>query len=256
MVKDLPKIPKISIQSIPGLPEIQAGNSLGKLIGEAVYKLKFAVQEKDVFVLTHKIVAKAEGRVIQLDKVRPSPLARSWAQELGKDPSLIEIILSETRRVVRMDKGRLITETHQGLVCANAGVDVSNSAPGMATLLPKNADLSAQKVRDHLKEVFGCNLAVIISDSFGRPWREGLVNLAIGVAGLMPLMDYRGEKDSVGRVLQATAMGWADEIASAAELVMGKTMRLPVAVVRGLNYEEGIARCSSFFRSSGQDLFR
>lgn len=250
------RLPEIRVIGIPGLPEICSGSNLGDLICQAIHASPLEVQDKDILVVTQKVVSKAEGRIVLLDSIQPSPLAHAWAQELNKEPSLLEIILRQTRRVVRMDQGRLIVETQHGFVCANAGVDTSNVAPGMVTLLPEDPDGSAQRLRTYLQESFECNVAVIISDTFGRPWRKGLVNVAIGTAGLMPLMDYRGEPDSAGRPLEATAMAWADELAAAAELVMGKTLNIPIALVRGLNYLTSQSSADLLIRGANEDLFR
>ena len=178
------------------------------------------------------------------------------ARELGRDPRLIELILRESRRVVRMDKGILIVETHHGWICANGGVDQSNVAPDTAALLPENPDRSARALRGRLREQTGADVAVIISDTFGRPWREGLTNVAIGVAGLQPIKSYLGEKDPAGHVLQATLLAVADELAGATELVMGKLDRVPVAIVRGLRVERGEADSAPLLRDPARDLFR
>ena len=250
------QVPEYRVIGIPGLPEVRQGSGLGGLICRAVRGASLEVLEGDIFVVTQKVVSKDEGRTIRLESVNPSRLARSWAGELGKDPALVEIILGQSRRIVRMDQGRLIVETHHGFVCANAGVDQSNTAAGEVTLLPEDPDASARRLRSCLEKSFGARLAVIVSDTFGRPWREGLVNVAIGVAGLLPLMDYRGGLDSAGRPLEATAMAWADELAGAAEPVMGKTRGIPVAIVRGLTYPAAEGSARSLIRTPERDLFR
>lgn len=250
------QVPEYRVIGIPGLPEIRPGSGLGGLIGRAVGDASLEVLERDIFVVTQKVVSKDEGRTIRLESVKPSRLARNWASELGKDPALVEIILGQSRRIVRMDQGRLIVETRHGFVCANAGVDQSNTAAGEVTLLPEDPDASARRLRSCLEQSFGTRLAVIVSDTFGRPWREGLVNVAIGVAGLTPLMDYRGGLDSAGRPLEATAMAWADELAGAAEPVMGKTRGIPAAIVRGLNYAAAEGSACDLIRPSEKDLFR
>ena len=250
------QIPEYSVFGIPGLPEIQSGSGLGALICRAVRAASLEVLDRDIFVVTQKIVSKDEGRTVCLNSVKPSRLARTWASELDKDPALVEIILSQTRRIIRMDQGHLIVETHHGFVCANAGVDQSNSATGEVTLLPEDSDRSARCLRRCLERSFRTRLAVIISDTFGRPWREGPVNVAIGVAGLAPLMDYRGGLDSAGRQLEATSIAWADELAGAAELVMEKTRGIPVAIVRGLIYPVVEGSVNSLIRASERDLFR
>ena len=238
------------------MPEVGQGSGLGELICRAVRDASLAVLDGDIFVVTQKVVSKDEGRTVRLESVKPSRLARNWAGELDKDPALVEIILSQSRRIVRMDHGRLIVETHHGFVCANAGVDQSNTAAGEVTLLPEDPDASARRLRSCLEKSFGTRLAVIVSDTFGRPWREGLVNVAIGVAGLAPLVDYRGGPDSAGRRLEATAMAWADELAGAAEPVMGKTQGIPVAIIRGITFQEAEGSARSLIRPPEQDLFR
>ena len=250
------QVPEYRVVGIPGLPEILPGSGLGELICRAVRAASLRVVDGDIFVVTQKVVSKDEGRTVRLESVKPSSMARNWGQELGKDPALVEIILGESRRIVRMDRGRLIVETHHGFVCANAGVDQSNTAAGEVTLLPEDPDASARRLRSCLEQGFGSRLAVIVSDTFGRPWREGLVNVAIGVAGLAPLVDYRGGLDSAGRQLEATAMALADELAGAAEPVMGKTRGIPVAIVRGLNHSGAEGSARSLIRPPEQDLFR
>jgi coenzyme F420-0:L-glutamate ligase/coenzyme F420-1:gamma-L-glutamate ligase len=247
---------ELRIIGIPGLPEVRAGDRLGELIAAAIQSAPTQIQANDVIVVTQKIISKAEGRVLRLDSVQPSPASRYWAEAQGKDPRLIEVILSQARRVVRMDQGVLIVETHHGFVCANGGVDASNTEPGTVTLLPEDPDASAQKIRETLEEVFKFNLAVIVSDTFGRPWREGLVNVALGVAGLNPLEDYRGRTDSWGQPLTATVIALADELAAAAELVMGKTRGIPVTLIRGVDYSETEGTGQQLIRPAERDLFR
>lgn len=247
---------ELRIIGIPGLPEVVAGDHLGSLISQAIQRAAIKVQEKDVLVVAQKIVSKAEGRVVRLDTVQPSSLARCWAEAEGKEARLVEVILSQARRLVRMERGVLIAETHHGFVCANAGVDASNTTPGSVTLLPQDPDLSAQQIRQALEQEFRLKLAVIVADTFGRPWREGLVNVALGVAGLAPFLDYRGHSDSSGRPLTATVMALADELAAAAELVMGKTRGIPVALVRGFDYPEIEGTGRQMIRPAERDLFR
>jgi coenzyme F420-0:L-glutamate ligase/coenzyme F420-1:gamma-L-glutamate ligase len=178
------------------------------------------------------------------------------AEELGRDPRLIEVILRESRRIVRQDKGVLIVETRHGWICANAGVDQSNVDADTACLLPEDSDRSARQLRDGLRGLTGHDLGIIIADTFGRPWREGLTNIAIGVAGLEPIKSYLGEKDPAGHVLQATIIALADELAGAAEPVMGKLDRIPVAIVRGLNWQRGDSGSRALLRDPARDLFR
>jgi coenzyme F420-0:L-glutamate ligase/coenzyme F420-1:gamma-L-glutamate ligase len=206
--------------------------------------------------VSQKIVSKAEGRLVRLSEVEPSARARDIARELGRDPKLTEVILGESRRIVKGDKGILIVETHHGWICANAGVDQSNVDADTACLLPADGDRSARGLRDRLTEMTGCEVGVIIADTFGRPWREGLTNVAVGVAGVMALKSYLGEEDPAGHVLQATILAVADELASAAEPVMGKLDRIPVAIIRGLDWEPGESGSRPLIRDPERDLFR
>jgi coenzyme F420-0:L-glutamate ligase/coenzyme F420-1:gamma-L-glutamate ligase len=198
----------------------------------------------------------AEGRIVLLDSVVPSSRARAWAAAFDKDARVVEVVLHESKRIVRMERGVLISETEHGFVCANAGVDSSNVADGTVTLLPKDADASARKIHAALEQAFGVRLAVIVSDTFGRPWREGLVNVALGVSGIAPLIDYRGQKDSHGNALRVTVIAIADELASAAELVMKKSSGIPVVIIRGFNYESRDATAVELIRVPELDLFR
>lgn len=248
--------PELRILAVPGIPEIRPGDDLGALIVQVVKQAAFRVGEGDVFVVAQKIVSKAEGRVVRLDSVQPSELAARWAAEYQKDPRMVEVALRETRRIVRMERGILISETRHGFICANAGVDASNVPPGTVTLLPECPDESAKRLKAQLEKGFGARVAVIISDTFGRPWREGLVNVALGVVGLAPLVDYRGQPDTFGRTMQATVTAVADELAAAAELVMGKTGRAPVAIVQGFTSSGTTGSGQDLLRPADQDLFR
>jgi coenzyme F420-0:L-glutamate ligase/coenzyme F420-1:gamma-L-glutamate ligase len=207
--------------------------------------------------VTHKIVSKAEGRLVDLRSVEPSAFAKGFAARYGRDPRQIEVVLRESRRVVRMERGLIIAETHHGFVCANAGVDASN-VPGDDTvcLLPVDPDASAARLREALRARIESDLAVIISDSFGRPWREGITNVAIGVAGMEPLADYRGRRDPYGYPLEASILAVADELAAAAELVMGKTEGMPVAIIRNYPYKPGPGRALDLLMAPERDLFR
>lgn len=249
--------PELFLIGLTGLPEIQAGDDLAALIVEAARMLHLTFQPDDILVVTQKVVSKAEGRVVPLRDVAPSPAACAWAAFLAKDPRLVELILREARRIVRMDRGVLLAETAHGFVCANAGVDRSN-LPGeeAASLLPLDPDGSAKAIRDRMRALSGANVAILISDTFGRPWREGLTNVAIGVSGLLPLQDYRDASDDFGRPLKATLMAIADELAAAAELVMGKTERIPAVLIRGYRPPKGEGRASMLLRPPEQDLFR
>lgn len=246
----------VSIYPVPGLPEIELGAPLGSLILEGIRRLGLALEMGDVIVVTQKVVSKAEGRVRSLNDVRPSARARDIASRISYDPRHVEAILDESVRIVREAPRVLITETHHGFVAANAGVDRSNTGgPELVVLLPEHPDESAQRLRRALLEASDVDVGVVISDSFGRPWREGQVNVAIGSAGVVPLRDYRGDRDSDGYQLQGTEIGVADELASAAELVMGKLDRVPVALIRGASVSgEGTVRQT--LRDPAADLFR
>lgn len=247
---------RYEVIGVEGLPEIAQGDDLGRLIAAAATRQGTALSRGDLLVVSQKIVSKSEGRVVQLSAVTPSPRARRVAEELGRDPRLVEVILSESRRIVRQDKGVLIVETRHGWICANAGVDQSNVDADTACLLPEDADRSARALRDRLKALTGHQLAVLVADTFGRPWREGLTNVAVGVAGLQPLKSYLGERDPAGHVLQATILALADELAGAAEPVMGKLNRIPVVIVRGLEWEPGEGSSRALLRDPARDLFR
>lgn len=210
----------------------------------------------DVVVVTQKVVSKAEGRLVDLRTVEPSPFARDWARRHGKDPRETEVVLRESARVVKMAGPILICETHHGLICANAGVDRSNVDGEVACLLPADPDASARRLRDGLMARSGATVAVIIADTFGRPWRMGQTNVAIGLAGLAALADYRGQTDVFGRELRVSMLAVADELAAAAELVMGKTAGVPVAVIRGYPWTLAADTARSLIRSPGEDLFR
>ena len=247
---------RLEIVAVGGLPEITAGAPLAELLCHAIRQCGLAVQNGDVVVVAQKIVSKSEGRLVELRAVEPSPFARSLAATLGKDPCQVEVILRESKRVVRMDGGRFIVETHHGLVCANAGVDTSNVPPGWVSLLPLDPDASARHLQEAMALQSGCRTAVIISDTFGRPWREGLTNVAIGVAGFRPLLDYRGQSDEYGHTLSATVIAAADELAAAAELVMGKTTRRPAAMIRNFPWVEHSGQAAELIRPPEKDLFR
>ncbi|GAC1479294.1 MAG: coenzyme F420-0:L-glutamate ligase [Candidatus Dormibacteria bacterium] len=246
----------ISIHPIGGLPEITAGMALPGLLAGAIRNAGFQVEPGDVVVVTQKIVSKAEGRVIGLASVQPGDRAREIAARIGFDPRHVEVILSEAVRVVREAPHVLITETRHGFVCANSGVDRSNAGGReLLVLLPEDSDASARRLRSGLADQLGVPPGVVISDSFGRAWREGQVNVAIGSAGVMAMRDYRGGRDADGYELQGTMLGVADELASAAELVMGKLDRVPAALIRGADVEgEGDARV--LLRDPSIDLFR
>jgi coenzyme F420-0:L-glutamate ligase / coenzyme F420-1:gamma-L-glutamate ligase len=244
----------MEILPVEGIPEIRPGDDLPDLIARATGE---DLRAGDILVVTHKIVSKAEGRLVDLRAVEPSALAKGFAARYGRDPRQIEVVLRESRRVVRMDRGLIIAETHHGFVCANAGVDASN-VPGddAVCLLPVDPDASAARLREALTARAGSDLAVIVSDSFGRPWREGITNIAIGVAGMEPLTDYRGQRDPYGYPLEASILAVADELAAAAELVMGKTEGIPAAIVRNYPYKPGRGRALDLLMAPERDLFR
>ena len=247
----------ISIIPLLGIPEIKPGDDLVKMVIDAAFKQDVTIEDRDIFVFAQKIVSKSEGRIVKINDVSPSPFAIETGKLLDKDPRIVEIILRESRRIVKMDRGRLIVENTKGIVCANAGVDMSNVGGGMeATLLPEDPDESAKRFAEGFKKELGVDVAVIITDTVGRPWRDGLVQIAIGCYGISPLKDYRGKKDSKGYDLRATALAVADEISSAAGLVMGKTEGVPVAVVRGYEYEKSTEGTKRLLRNPENDLFR
>ena len=247
---------RYEVIGVEGLPEIGRGDDLAGFIHETARRQQTPLESRDILVVSQKIVSKTEGRLVRLSEVTPSARAQALALELGRDPKLTEVILSESRRVVRGDKGVLIVETHHGWICANAGVDQSNVDADTACLLPEDSDRSARALRDRLRQLTGHELGIIIADTFGRPWREGLINVAVGVAGLMPLKSYLGELDPAGHVLQATILALADELASAAEPVMGKLDRIPVVIIRGLDWEAGEVGSQPLIRDPDRDLFR
>ena len=247
---------RYEVIGVEGIPEIQRGDDLAAIVEGAARRQGTPIAARDVLVVSQKIVSKTEGRVVRLADVKVSPRAEALALELGREPRLTEVILGESRRVVRGDKGILIVETHHGWICANGGVDQSNTDADTACLLPEDSDRSARGLRDRLRELTGHELAIIVADTFGRPWREGLVNVAIGVAGLAPIKSYLGELDPAGHVLQATILAVADELASAAEPVMGKLDRIPVAIIRGLEWEAGEVGSRPLIRDPQRDLFR
>jgi coenzyme F420-0:L-glutamate ligase/coenzyme F420-1:gamma-L-glutamate ligase len=247
---------ELHLFAVPGIPEVTRDADLARLIVEAIARAGLAIEAGDVFVVAQKIVSKAEGAVIRLDTVQPSAAAIEWARTGGRDPAVIEVVLRESRRVVRMDRGVIIAETRHGFICANAGVDASNVPQGWVTVLPADPDASAARLQAALTAALLRPVSTIISDTFGRPWREGVVNVALGVAGLTPLLDCRGESDAFGRPLQSTVIAVADEIASAAELVMGKTSGTPVVVVRGAARWLGQGTGRMLVRSPATDMFR
>jgi coenzyme F420-0:L-glutamate ligase/coenzyme F420-1:gamma-L-glutamate ligase len=247
-----------SIRIIPvcGIPEIRSGDDLAALISTSLRDGNCRVMRNDIFVVAQKIVSKAEGRIVLLESVMPSRKAADWADQWGKDPRIVELVLRESKSILRMERGIIISETRHGFICANAGVDASNAGENSAILLPENPDESARVLQSGLQECFKLPVGVIISDTFGRAWREGLVNVALGVSGLHALTDYRGTRDADGKLLNATIIATADEIASAAELVMGKADHIPVAIVRGFTQTVPSGSGRDLIRPTERDLFR
>ena len=223
---------------------------------DLVSKSNVKFEDNDILVVSQKIVSKQEGRIIKLSSVIPSLLSTGIASEYEKDPKLVEIILSESKRIVRMENRIIIVETNSGFVCANAGVDESNVSDGFATLLPKNPDESASKLRHDILEKTGKQVAVIISDTFGRPFRMGQTDCAIGVSGIDSIIDYEGVKDTFGRELRVTAIAIADEMCSAAELVRGKTLETPMAIIRNYKFSPNTGTAKDLLRPKNEDLFR
>jgi coenzyme F420-0:L-glutamate ligase / coenzyme F420-1:gamma-L-glutamate ligase len=248
--------PRYEVIGVEGIGEVRPGDDVARIVIDAASAQSTPLRAGDLLVISQKIVSKAEGRLLRLSAVTPSAVATSMAAGLGRDPRLVEVILRESRRVVRMDRGILVTETHHGWVCANAGVDQSNVDADMVALLPEDPDRSARALRDRFRAAAGGEVGVIVADTFGRPWREGLVNIAIGVAGVAPLKSYLGECDPAGRPLQATVLALADELASAAEPVMGKLDRIPAAIVRGLAIAVAEDGSKPLLRDPARDLFR
>ena len=245
---------ELKVLGVEGFPEVRPGDDLQRMIPDAVAD---DLRPGDVLVVTHKIVSKAEGRLVDLGTVEPSALAKDYATRYGKDPRQIEVVFRESRRIVRMDRGIVISETHHGFVCANAGVDAS-SVPRDDTvcLLPVDPDASAERLRDALARDPGVEVAVVITDSFGRAWRHGITDVAIGVSGMDPVTDYRGMDDPHGYPMEASVLAVADEIAAAAELVMGKTDGIPVAIVRGYSYSPASGSARDLLMPPERDMFR
>ncbi len=254
---------ELKIIPVKGIGEIPPGTDLGRLIADALHAQEITLQQHDVLVVTQKIVSKAEGRTIDLNTIEPSPFATQIAQRYSKDARHVEVVLRESKRIVRMDHGVIISETQHGFICANAGVDESNvNGAHLLTLLPLDSDASARmllsSLRQHTDQSSNdtTEIAVIISDTWGRPWRNGQVNMAIGSAGIDTLADYRGQIDPYGYELHASIIAVADELASAAELVMGKIDQVPVAIIRGYHFTVGEQDASALIRDSATDMFR
>ena len=251
---------RVEVIALDGIPEIRQGDDLAAVIVRALRDTVgvLPLAEDDVLVVTQKVVSKAEGAVVDLTSVTPRPEAVEFAQRWDRDARQLEVVLREARRVVRMEHGVLITETSHGFICANGGVDASNVGPEsgtLVTLLPVDPDASAARIRAAVGTALGVDIAVVVSDSFGRPWRWGITDVAIGVSGLMPIDDLRGSPDADGRIMRSTIRATADEIASAAELALGKTARRPAALVRGAHPTRGEGRIADAIMAREFDLF-
>jgi len=248
----------VQIIGIEDMPIIKTGDNIAELICAVAEKQGTPIQNGDILVVTHVIVSRAEGRVVNLDEIVSSAFAKTLAEQYGKDPALIEVVLRDSRSIKRMGDGKLITETKHGFVCANSGIDKSN-VPGerSVALLPEDPDRSADEIRREIRRMTGCDVAVIVSDTHGRPLREGEINITIGVAGITPIKDRRGEKDLFGYVLRVKRTAIADELASAAELVIGQADEgIPVAIIRGYDYPKSeSARATDLIRPKEKDLF-
>jgi coenzyme F420-0:L-glutamate ligase/coenzyme F420-1:gamma-L-glutamate ligase len=253
--------PRVEVLALEGIPEIEPGDDVAAMIVEALDRTPGVapVTDSDVLVVTQKVVSKAEGAVVDLATVSPRPQAVEFAERWDRDARQVEVVLREAHRVVRMDHGVLITETQHGFVCANGGVDASNVGPRsgeIVTLLPRDPDGSAATIRAAVREATGVDVPVIVSDSFGRPWRWGIVDVAIGVSGLEPLEDLRGTPDHDGRTMRSTVRAVADELASAAELAFGKSTGRPVALIRGAAFRRGEGTIRDVLMPESFDLFR
>ncbi|MEM0097404.1 MAG: coenzyme F420-0:L-glutamate ligase [Conexivisphaerales archaeon] len=248
---------RIEVFAVQGMPHVKEGDDVGSLLVDACKKIKLELKSGDIVVIASKIVSKAEGRFVMLDSIAPGEFAINSSKVVRKDPREIEAILSASKRVVRMRKGLLLTESTVGVVGANSGADKSNIGnDGALLLLPKKPDASARKVRKTIKRLTGADVAVIISDTYGRAWREGQVDMAIGASGIKVMRDYRGKYDLYGRKLKVTLIAQADELASAAELVMGKSKGIPAAIIRGYRYEAAEDSARKLNRPDAKDLFR
>lgn len=247
----------LTLTAIEGLPMIKRGDDLARLIVDALASMSLRPQQGDILTVCQKIVSKAEGRVVILGEIEPSPLAQQFAARWDKDPREVELVMRQTSRIVRMDNAVLIVETGPGWVCANAGIDQSNSlGDNIAILLPEDADASAARIRDELKRITGAEIAVLITDTFGRPWRDGLTEVCIGIAGMDPLLDMRGTTDLGGRELHHTVIALADELAAAAGLMMPKAGAVPAVLIRGYQFKPAEASAKALIRPAASDLFR
>jgi coenzyme F420-0:L-glutamate ligase/coenzyme F420-1:gamma-L-glutamate ligase len=261
-VAELREPGRLEVVALEGIPEIRPGDDLPQIVVAALRATPGALpsRDDDVLVVTQKVVSKAEGAIADLTTIEPRPEAKAFAERWDRDPRQVELVLRHARRVVRMENGLVITETPHGFVCANGGIDASNVGPdsgSIVTLLPEDPDASADRIRAVVREATGVDVPVVVSDSFGRPWRFGIVDVAIGVSGLLPLDDLRGTPDRDGRVMKSTVRAVADELASAAELVLGKSAGRPVALVRGAGFTRGEGSVASdVVMPASFDLFR
>jgi len=249
--------PALELFSIPDIPEIKKGDDLAGIILKSAKRGHITIEDGDILVVTQKIVSKAEGRVFSKDSIDTTPFAEKLAKYTGHDPEYMELVLRSSKRIVRMADGLVISQTHHGFVMANSGVDSSNSGgKDRIVTLPEKPDKSAQQIKKSIEASTGKKIAVIISDTFGRPWRNGQVNMAVGIAGLNPIVDYRGQKDNDGRMMKATQIAAADELCSAAELVSGKTKRLPVVIIRNYPFEPASGTVEDIIMDEAHDLFK
>jgi coenzyme F420-0:L-glutamate ligase/coenzyme F420-1:gamma-L-glutamate ligase len=247
----------ITLSAIEGIPLVNKGDDLARLIASGIEKTGLKLQAGDIVVICQKVVSKAEGRVVDLKTIAPSEFANSLAKRWEKDPRAVELVLRQTNRMVRNDRGVIIVETGQGWVCANAGVDESNSlTDDSAILLPEDPDASAARLRAGLKNLCGLEIAVLVTDTFGRPWRDGLTEICLGIAGMNPILDLRGTTDLGGRELQHTVVAIADELAAAAGLLMEKAAAVPAVLVRGYAYQPFDGSAKVLIRPAEADLFR
>jgi coenzyme F420-0:L-glutamate ligase/coenzyme F420-1:gamma-L-glutamate ligase len=257
-IKEALSLNKVTIVAVTDLPIVKEGDDLASLICQAAEKQGTPIQNGDVIVVTHVVVSRAEGNIVNLEAITPSEFAKSVAKRTDKDPRLVEVILRESKRIVRMHEGKLITETKQGLICANSGIDRSNvSGDSNVALLPEDADRSARTIRQKIMQITGKDVVVIVSDTHGRPFRQGEINIALGIAGFEPIRDRRGEKDLFGYKIRVKRTAIADELASAAELVIGQTNEgIPVAIIRGYPYPKSEkATATKMIRPPKEDLF-
>jgi coenzyme F420-0:L-glutamate ligase/coenzyme F420-1:gamma-L-glutamate ligase len=237
--------------------EVRPGDSVAEKLLAALKRQRFTLRKGDILIVKHKIISKAEGQLVELNAVEPSQASREWGRQFGVDPRVTELAIAQSRRIVRRERGVMITETRHGFICANSGIDVSNVDGGKcALLLPEDPDRSAAQIHAEIKKRLRLSVPVIISDSFGRPWREGLTEVAIGVAGMKPLCDYRGRRDRHGYSLRSSVEAVPDELACAAGLVCGKLNATPACVVRGFRYQAGRGTARELIRPAANDLFR